>query len=202
MKCLKLFFMLFALSFYVNCTSDSESTNLETNSNSEKIQSTVIANLQLEKQVLEAKAIVENLEHNVGGKLMGENLSIGTIEQNKLIFKSQEIETLVKAYFRLVALKSGNDSYFEDFNYLSAKNNEGFDMLISSSYKIDSDESVNVGIDLTINKSDVVLKINGSQVVCVGCRRGCNPRRDSDGDGYCTDCEISNSNCTKSETGG
>jgi len=49
-------------------------------------------------------------------------------------------------------------------------------------------------------KGNSFYKVDGSgTVTCAGCRRGCDPKKNGS-NWECTDCKISNSNCSKSVT--
>lgn len=50
---------------------------------------------------------------------------------------------------------------------------------------------------------EAIVNGGGSSVSCAGCTKGCSPRRDHNGDGWCTDCnEVigTTQNCSKTES--
>ena len=146
-------------------------------------------------EIKKTKEAISKLESKLGKSK--EEITIGKILNNEFIVKNEEYLNLV---FRLAALNSGFDSSFDkEYLYIPAIENNGFNMLVGDSYC--NFKNVNIKLALNISKEDNSFRLaDGSTVVCEGCRRGCNPRRDSNGDGYCTDCQINNSRCDKTET--
>ena len=125
-------------------------------------------------------------------------------EKGEFKFTSEEVKKTVEQTYHAIALKMGFDVDFNDFEYVPKEDNNGYYMLTSLSEDKKSGESVNLGKGLILNEMNrsFVFDQELSDVACTGCRRGCNPRREPNGDGYCTDCKITNSNCSKTETGG
>ena len=109
--------------------------------------------------------------------------------KSDIISKIENIEKQKKSDFKIskiyIDISKADDNDKINMTQLIATNNDGSTKIAYLLKKIDN----NYFIDETV-----------SRLECTGCRRGCNPRRDSNGDGWCTDCKITNSNCTKTET--
>ncbi|RKE99046.1 hypothetical protein [Ichthyenterobacterium magnum] len=140
--------------------------------------------------------------HNLETKLLLSEMIIGSIdENNQFKFTSEEIKELVEKNYETTAQNDGFSVDFEDFDFIHEKDNNGYYMLTSRSEDIKTKTPISFGKNLRLQgNSSFVLDVSATSVSCTGCRRGCSPRRDSEGDGYCTDCKISNSNCTKTES--
>jgi|GEM_PF-6572829 len=126
---------------------------------------------------------------------------IGYLDSNnKFHFKSASIKDQVEVDYENVAKDQGFTVDFEDFVFIDAANNNGYYMLEANGVD-KSGTTVNTAGGVTVNSSRAVFTDEEqTKITCSGCRRGCSPRRDSSGDGYCTECRIQNSNCTKTET--
>jgi hypothetical protein len=120
-------------------------------------------------------------------KIVGGDIIISN--KSDIISKIENVEKQKKSDFKIskvyIDISKADDNDKIIMTQLIATNNDGSTKIAYLLKKIDN----NYFIDETASKLE-----------CTGCRRGCNPRRDIDGDGWCTDCKITNSNCTKTET--
>lgn len=126
---------------------------------------------------------------------------IGYIDaNNKFHFKSASIKDQVELEYENIVKNQGFTVDFEDFVFIEASNNNGYYMLEANAVD-KSGTTVNTARGVSVNAERKVFSdAEQTTVTCTGCRRGCSPRRKSNGDGYCTECDIPNSNCTKTET--
>lgn len=187
--------------FSISSCSNENSTQ---NNTSNKIGDSqdLLYSINMKSLIKSTKTEIKALENESGFFIKDRKLVVGKLVDNQFLLSSGIQLDILKKFYKLNGLQVGYDVEFSDFQFLSKEDNEGYDMLISKGISNKSDEDVSIGLDLIVSTNgDVVLK-SGSSVVCVGCRRGCSPKRDSEGDGYCTDCKINNSNCTKTETEG
>jgi len=103
----------------------------------------------------------------------------------------------LKAEFKLISKSQGyNPEYSNQFKLVEGdKSITAFNsyLLILTSV----DQTLKTAIEVA-EKDGVFYKIGDSTTVnCLGCWRGCDPKK-VNGKYICTDCEIANSNCTKS----
>ena len=151
----------------------------------------------------ETKQDLESLLKKEGfNGVSDKNLSIGKLENNQFEMKSGNTEEILKLHFKLSTQEIGYDVNFKSFEYLSAKENNGFPMIISKGQCKISGENVSLGINVIHDKNgSTQMSRGGTTVTCTGCSAGCNPRRDGNGDGYCTACAPTTGHtCKKTET--
>lgn len=127
--------------------------------------------------------------------------SIGYLDaQGEFHFASEKVKKEVGAEYEAIVRDLGFTVGFEDFKFIDASDNNGYYMLSASGLDT-SGTTVNTARIVTVNTERMVfINYEESTITCSGCRRGCNPGKDSDGDGMCSDCKITNSSCTKTET--
>lgn len=127
--------------------------------------------------------------------------SIGYLdERGEFHFASETVKNEVEVEYENIVRSQGFIVDFEDFTFIDASDNNGYYMLSTSALDT-SGSTVNTARVVTIDAERLVfMDPEQSTITCSGCRRGCNPGKDSDGDGMCSDCKITNSNCTKTET--
>jgi len=109
-------------------------------------------------------------------------------------------ETELKSQWEKRLLKLGYANKIKSFRLENEdlfKSGESNLILVATS--IDSTIKMAVALEEIDNNYFEVLS-KGS-VVCKGCRRGCHPKEVTGG-WDCTDCEIKDSSCVKTETGG
>jgi len=127
--------------------------------------------------------------------------SIGYLDaQRTFHFTSETIKKEVEIEYENIVHNQGFTVDFEDFVFVEASDNNGYYMLSASGLDA-SGTTVNTARVVTLNAERMVfMNYEEPTITCSGCRRGCNPGKDGDGDGMCSDCKISGSNCTKTET--
>ncbi len=192
-----------------SCTSNQDDS--ATTSDSEAISQELIASQKARQLAKNTKSKLQEILSSEGfNDIKDENLIVGSLVDNKFTSASDKLRGVLDLYFKLKGQQVGYDVDFSEseYEYINAENNNGYSMLISTGVCKISGEYVSLGLNITFKKDnnttvnrDVIID-EGSTLTCTGCRRGCSPRRESNGDGYCTDCQISNSNCTKTETEG
>lgn len=125
-------------------------------------------------------------------------MEIAKMIDGKIVFTDKKgliinIENSLKNFKKLsVVLTDLNIEYSKaidnekvDIIQLIGKNNDGS---IKVSYPLEK-----------VNETFRIISI-GSIVVCKDCDSGCNPKRKENGDGYCTECNYSDTtNCEKTE---
>jgi len=192
----KVTYLLLAMLFFA-CSSEHETKTAPT----DIIDSNEIQSKFLFREALKDLDIkIKNFKNEKKLELSND-LIIGQ-DNNGFVFKDENIKELISLQTKRVGLLTGYDIVISEFDLLKANDNNGYPMLIVKGYCNQSKEVLSVGLDLLKLEKGYSYRVEDpiSSVVCAGCRRGCNPKRDSSGDGYCTDCKISNSNCTKTET--
>ena len=187
---------LFIISMFFACSDENQNQENESPIDSVEIQSKFL----FREALKELDANFENFK-KINNIELSDYLIIGK-EKDGFIFKDDIKKQLVIFKTKRIGLLTGYDVVVSDFSLLKAIDNNGFPMLIVKGYCNQTKEPLTIGIDVLKLKDGYSLRVQDpiSSIVCNGCRRGCNPKRDSAGDGYCTDCKITNSNCSKTET--
>ena len=150
--------------------------------------------------VTEASEEVHLLEQKIGQSIKKNEFEVGQIKSNVFVLEDGNSLLLLKKYYNLLSLKSGHNVSIQDFSLVDAKSNNGYDMLVAEGVCEETSKRFKLAYNLIVTNEVYRLDGSGSGLMCAGCRRGCNPKRDSAGDGYCTDCKINNSSCIKTET--
>jgi hypothetical protein len=187
--------------FFAACTSESE-TNANQDTKNELIK------IEYLQEVISFRHLVEKTEKQLNDLLTSEGfknlndskLILGSLDNGKFKTTSEKIDDILSLYFKLIAQESNYNVDYNSFEFISAKENNGYPMLISRGVCKIKGESVSVGIGITESQTrEAQLDNSLSTVVCSGCDVGCNPRRDKNGDGWCINC-ISSGTCKKTET--
>ena len=146
----------------------------------------------------ELNDLLSLIPDNSNGKMV-----IGSLKNGNFEFNDAATKKAIALIFKRDLLKQGYLMDFNTFDLLEDRIGKG--LLRSKGECSISYESVYhaIDLDLELNREEdggtVVIIGGGSTLTCTGCRRGCSPRRESNGDGYCTDCKITNSSCKKTE---
>lgn len=195
LKFKKIIFLL-VINIFFSCTNEIQNEDNKTVIDSEEVQSKFLFREALKDLDLE----IENFK-KTNNLEVDDTFIIGQ-DKSGFVFKNNITKELVTLNTKRIGLLTGFDVVVSEFNLLKAKDNNGYPMLIVKGYCNQTKEVLSIGLDLLKSKEGYSLRVQDpiSSIVCTGCRRGCSPKRDSSGDGYCTDCKITNSNCTKTET--
>lgn len=188
--------------FLASCSTDNGA-----NQNKEISKDTSLANnaktMQMAKQTEKA---LDSLVTKLGYDDFFDNSFVhGNIDKDQFITTSSETGNALKLYYRLSALKIGYDVEFNSFEFINAKENNGYPMLISNGTCKLTGEHLSMGINLSIDENNMAKAVGGpggggtTTVTCTGCDVGCSPRRTVSGDGWCTNC-VSSGGCVKTET--
>jgi len=197
MKNIKNLCYLFLITIlFVSCSKNKEEDILDSNTKISEVQD---SRIYLKSQIQKIKTEINKSKKEDGG--INSRLSIKVLEKGKI--KTQE-KKLVDLTFKLAGLKSGYDATFTNYTFVDKNNNNGYNMIVAEGYCEIKKVNIKLGLNLSEDNSTSIIQYKllpgGSTLVCEGCRRGCSPRRRANGDGYCTDCEITNSNCKKIES--
>ncbi len=104
-----------------------------------------------------------------------------------------KVENLfIKKWEKEVAITKPNFSLDTKFELEQIDNSEHL-ILIGTS----KDGSIKTAIEVIKKGNEYYYYRLGGTITCEGCRRGCNPEKDGDGDWSCTDCKFSNGSCKK-----
>ncbi|WP_431137119.1 hypothetical protein [Psychroserpens mesophilus] len=201
MKHTKILLVLISICIFAACTSESETNvNQDTKNELKKIEEV--------QPTIDFKFLTKNTEKELNELLNSEGynglydskLIIGTFENDELIITSKKIQDILSLYFKLIAQEANYNADHSSFEFISAKENNGYPMLISRGVCKIKGESVSVGIGIKESQDREAHFDNGlSTITCTGCDVVCSPRRTESGDGWCTNCK-SYGNCTKTET--
>lgn len=127
--------------------------------------------------------------------------AIAKIQNGKIVFTDQE--ALISEIENNLRKVNSMDSELVDLkiDYSEAIDNPKVEViqLIASNF----DRTVKISYLVEVDNNQFKLANGESSVVtCTGCREGCNPKRDANGDGYCTKCTGTGDYkvCTKTES--
>lgn len=184
----------------MSCATDNES-NSEVKNESDLIEQEIASsNARLlakkTKKELSELLAVEGFEDIA-------DLSIGDINGKNFNITSEKINKILGLHFKLITQKIGYNVDYNEFEFLSGKENNGYPMLVSRGKCKITGEYVSLGINIIENTNGKTqITHEGTTVTCTGCEMGCSPRRYKNGDGWCTNCEVGSSqgtNCIKTE---
>lgn len=206
MKSISNLALTFIILLSVSCKKEHSSTKqdvkTETETQSQKPQEITNTHLLLiEKNKVDEQieTALNDLESNIN-----EISFEAKIADNEFNYTSKEIENIMNLYAKKLAFTSNRVLDIQQLSYLNHNQNNGYNMLVYKGVcKLTQEHlSVGIGIDISAKEDDTshyqTVKISdGSTVVCVGCKEGCEPRRDDNGDGICTPCE---GDCEKTES--
>lgn len=192
---MKVFLQILLCVLFISCS--------ESDNNIETIQKT-------NESIFSFKSELEKLEKGLNDLIKTETTAkngkmiVGYVNNGVFTFRNNGMRRVTELTFKRNLLKEGYLTDCTTFDIVSDREDKG--LLRSKGECSISFEHVYHAIDLDteidVNDSNRLMVYFGlgSSVTCNGCRRGCNPRKDSNGDGYCTECKIANSSCSKSET--
>ncbi|MGB6269433.1 MAG: hypothetical protein WBF67_10535 [Olleya sp.] len=124
-------------------------------------------------------------------KFLGEEIAKMTDGQLKILNPEK-----LKFEFKKSAKKQGySPEYSNEFRLTEGDEfNEDFESYLLIITSIDG--SMKTAIEVVKQGDSFFMTYDGTTVTCTGCRRGCDPSK-KNGKWICSDCEIPNSNCTK-----
>ena len=120
-----------------------------------------------------------------------ENNNFIILKEKDLISKIENTQIAKKSKIKIT------DLYIDVSEAIGDENLEITQLIASN-----SDGSIKIGYLLEQKNTSFYVSATASTLVCEGCRRGCSPRREPNGDGYCTECKGKYKTCTKTESEG
>jgi hypothetical protein len=203
MKKIKILFVTIFIATLTSCSSNVED-NEEKKLNAKTVnESSEVVDFGLLAEETQARLNVLLSAEGYQG-IDDESLEIGNIDENQRFQINNFQNQILSLHAKILGLEHNFIADFTNFVYVSADENNGYPMLISSGKCNISNENITIAVDIIVNQNSSAKVRNLaalSKLSCSGCIAGCSPRRASNGDGYCTACDAWTSHvCTKTES--